>query len=136
MVSACEILSLLAAHLHVPRLSLNTDDACAVRLADGRDLDIQVSDNRDTLWLTLPLGSPEPARRDALLAEALLSNTVLATTSSRHLAWEQQTQRLVFCITLRFDEVLAAGFEQAIQNYLVTGQDLRKEMQRAGVLRT
>lgn len=135
-MSACEILSLLAAHLGVPRLPVNTEGACAVRLADGRDLDIQVSDTRDTLWLTLPLGSPEPARRDALLAEALLSNTVLATTSSRHLAWEQQTQRLVFCMTLRFDEVLAAGFEQDFQDYLRTGQDLREEMRRAGVLRT
>lgn len=133
LMPASHPLAALARHLGVPRLSPNAEGACAVILEDGLTLDLQILQACDELRLTLPLGQPDPARRDALLAEALLANTLLASHSSRHLAWEPETGQLVMCQTLDLEPVVPAALERDVDDFITAGRTLRQQLQQAGV---
>lgn len=128
-----DLLSLLADGLGLQRLDLNPDGACAVRLQDGIDLDIQVLEHCEEVRLTLPVGEPDPGRCHEVLAEALLANALLASMSSRHLAWEGSSQRLVLCQTLRFDQVSPSLLRQDLDEFTAACRALRRQLQQDGV---
>lgn len=128
-----EILSTLAPLLGLSNLALNADNACAVLLLDGLDLDIQVLDACGELRLTLPLGEPALHARDATLAEALLANALLASASDRHLAWEADNERLVMCQTLRFESLAPDALRDAVNEFIETSRALRQDLQRSGM---
>lgn len=130
------LLSMLASHLGLPRLFFNEDGACAVRLADKVDLNMQVLPSAEEVRWTLPLGQPDPAHVVPLLLEGLVANTTLAGTTSRHLSWEMPTERIVLCQTLRFDEISPATLGPDLDAFIATCRSLIEELQRNGVFQT
>ncbi len=131
-----ELLTLLARHLGVPRLAVNEDGACAVRMPDGVDLDLQVLPAVEEVRWTLPLGRPDPAQAVRLLLEGLVANTTLAGTTSRQLAWEMPTERIVLCQTLRFDEISPGTLGPDLDAFVATCRSLREQLQQEGVFQT
>ncbi len=131
-----ELLAALARHLGLPRLTLNADGACAVRLADGLDLDLQVLTVAEEMRWTLPLGQPDPAHMASLLAQGLLANTTLASTTPRHLAWEAASQRVVLCQTQSLPSMSPDTLGQDLDTFVAACRSLRAELQRDGVFQT
>ncbi len=131
-----ELLAAIARHLGLPRLTLNADGACAVRLTDGLDLDLQVLPIAEEVRWTLPLGQPDPAHVASLLAQSLLANTTLASTTPRHLAWEAASQRIVLCQTQPLSALTPDTLGQDLDAFLAACRSLIEELQPDGVFQT
>ncbi len=127
------LFSLLSACLKQAGLRPNDEGACAVLMDDGMDLDIQVTGLTEELRLTLPLGQAAAGDRRSVLLQALMSNSLLANTSNRHLAWESSRGRLVMCHTLRFDQIEAANFCQHLEEFSTACRALRQQLAHAGI---
>lgn len=129
-----DLVAQVGASLDVPGLAPNADGACAIRLADGLELDIQVLAACEELRLTLPLGQPDPAHLTHVLTEALLANSLVASSSPHHLAWDSRTQRLVLCQSLRFDQVSPSLLKQDLDEFIAACRTLRLQLQQDGLL--
>ncbi len=127
------LLAAIAHHLGLPRLTLNADGACAVRLTDGLDLDMQVLPIAEEVRWTLPLGQPDPAHVASLLAQSLLANTTLASTTPRHLAWEAASQRIVLCQTQPLSALTPDTLGQDLDAFLAACRAVRAQLQQDGI---
>ncbi len=128
-----ELMVAVARHLGLPRLSLNADGACAVRLSDGMDLDIQVLPVCEEVRWTLPLGHPHPTQVIPLMLESLLANTTLASTTPRHLAWEAASQRIVLCQTQPLSALSPDTLGQDLDAFLAACRAVRAQLQQDGI---
>ncbi len=125
-----EFLACVARHLGLPRLSLNGDGACVVRLADGLDLDIQLLPVSEEMRWTLPLGQPDPAQVVPLLLECLLANTALASTTPRHLAWESGSEHVVLCQTQPLCQASPDTVGQELDAFIAACRAIRAQLQQ------
>ncbi len=128
-----ELMVAVARHLGLPRLSLNADGACAVRLSDGMDLDIQVLPVCEEVRWTLPLGHPHPTQVIPLMLESLLANTTLASTTQRHLAWEAGSERIVLCQTQHLASVSPDTVGEELDSFIAACRTIRTQLKQDGV---
>lgn len=128
-----EFLAALARHLGLPRLGFNEDGACAIRLKDGVDLDIQVLPVCEEMRWTMPLGRPDPAHLVALMMECLLTNTTLASTTHRHLAWEVGSERVVLCQTQLLATMSPDTAGEDLDAFIAVCRTLRMQLRQDGI---
>jgi hypothetical protein len=116
------------------QLALNEQGACAVRLANGLTLDVQVLQACDEVRWTLPLGHPEPARMATVLAEALVGNHLLARQTCRHVALEAERNLLVLCETWRLDQLTPGFLGEHLEQFVAACEQTRERVHESGAL--
>ncbi len=114
--------------LGMPGLHLDADDACAISLPDGLQLEMHYRERAAQLHLCADLGGLAQATQSELLVAAATSNVWLAYAAMPYLAYDRVNGRLILEKPISAQDLTAQTLQDALAAMALAARSVRERL--------